>query len=189
MIGGAKRWRLCFLLLLIAGAPTLQALGGALCAAPSIAWFAANERAANERVMKGLAATKQDGGPGDRIRTCGLWFPKPTRYQTALRPDRECIRENMIFEKKTDDSKNRRVNWWSLSGSNRRPPACKAGALPSELRPHILFLLVDCCGAGEGIRTPDPLITSQVLYHLSYTGIWMKEGAQHCPHFVHVRTN
>ena len=25
--------------------------------------------------------------------------------------------------------------WWSRSGSNRRPPACKAGALPAELRP------------------------------------------------------
>lgn len=27
--------------------------------------------------------------------------------------------------------------WWSRTGSNRRPPACKAGALPAELRPHI----------------------------------------------------
>ena len=27
--------------------------------------------------------------------------------------------------------------WWSLSGSNRRPPACKAGALPAELRPRL----------------------------------------------------
>ena len=26
--------------------------------------------------------------------------------------------------------------WWSLSGSNRRPPACKAGALPAELKPQ-----------------------------------------------------
>lgn len=26
--------------------------------------------------------------------------------------------------------------WWTLSGSNRRPPACKAGALPAELRAH-----------------------------------------------------
>ena len=26
--------------------------------------------------------------------------------------------------------------WWSQSGSNRRPPACKAGALPAELRPQ-----------------------------------------------------
>jgi hypothetical protein len=26
--------------------------------------------------------------------------------------------------------------WWSQSGSNRRPPACKAGALPTELWPR-----------------------------------------------------
>jgi hypothetical protein len=26
--------------------------------------------------------------------------------------------------------------WWSRSGSNRRHPACKAGALPAELRPR-----------------------------------------------------
>jgi hypothetical protein len=26
--------------------------------------------------------------------------------------------------------------WWRRSGSNRRPPACKAGALPAELRPQ-----------------------------------------------------
>lgn len=26
--------------------------------------------------------------------------------------------------------------WWSQSGSNRRHPACKAGALPTELWPH-----------------------------------------------------
>ena len=26
--------------------------------------------------------------------------------------------------------------WWRRSGSNRRPPACKAGALPTELRPR-----------------------------------------------------
>ena len=27
-------------------------------------------------------------------------------------------------------------NWWSQTGSNRRPPACKAGALPTELWPR-----------------------------------------------------
>src|SRR5713226_9994354 len=27
------------------------------------------------------------------------------------------------------------IFWWSQAGSNRRPPACKAGALPSELWP------------------------------------------------------
>ena len=27
--------------------------------------------------------------------------------------------------------------WWRLAGSNRWPPACKAGALPAELNPHL----------------------------------------------------
>ena len=26
-------------------------------------------------------------------------------------------------------------DWWSWSGSNRRPPECKSGALPAELQP------------------------------------------------------
>jgi hypothetical protein len=30
--------------------------------------------------------------------------------------------------------------WWSQAGSNRRPPACKAGALPAELWPLIIKL-------------------------------------------------
>jgi hypothetical protein len=28
------------------------------------------------------------------------------------------------------------IRWWSQTGSNRRPPACKAGALPAELWPR-----------------------------------------------------
>ena len=31
-------------------------------------------------------------------------------------------------------------NWWRLAGSNRWPPACKAGALPAELNPHLFPL-------------------------------------------------
>ena len=31
-----------------------------------------------------------------------------------------------------------RKKWWSRTGSNRRHPACKAGALPAELRPLIV---------------------------------------------------
>ena len=38
------------------------------------------------------------------------------------------------------NSKNQQTNkprrWWSRSGSNRRPVACKATALPTELRPR-----------------------------------------------------
>ena len=29
--------------------------------------------------------------------------------------------------------------WWSWSGSNRRPPECKSGALPAELQPRKKF--------------------------------------------------
>ena len=28
------------------------------------------------------------------------------------------------------------LEWWRVPGSNRWPPACKAGALPAELTPH-----------------------------------------------------
>ncbi len=31
-------------------------------------------------------------------------------------------------------AKIKRTKMWTLSGSNRSPPACKAGALPNELR-------------------------------------------------------
>jgi hypothetical protein len=37
--------------------------------------------------------------------------------------------------------------WWSWSGSNRRPPECKSGALPAELQPLRL---------GSGPRLPPP---------------------------------
>src|SRR5581483_4405728 len=40
-----------------------------------------------------------------------------------------------------------RASWWSWSGSNRRPPECKSGALPAELQPHFLN-----CSAPENQR-------------------------------------
>ena len=36
-------------------------------------------------------------------------------------------------------------DWWSQTGSNRRPPACKAGALPTELWPR----------SGVGVQVSD----------------------------------
>src|ERR1700738_3043727 len=36
-------------------------------------------------------------------------------------------------------SDERRSCWWSQTGSNRRPPACKAGALPTELWPRAVI--------------------------------------------------
>ena len=45
--------------------------------------------------------------------------------------------------------------WWRMTGSNRRPPACKAGALPAELIP--------LCGGSGWIRTNDPRVINTVL--------------------------
>ena len=88
--------------------------------------------------------------------------------------------------------------WWILTGSNRRPPACKTGALPAELRTRYYTRLVpragieparynipqdfkSCAstysatqayGVPETIRTSDPLIKSQLLYRLSYGDVF-----------------
>jgi hypothetical protein len=44
-----------------------------------------------------------------------------------LRSAPACRREDLVFIP---------GNWWSQSGSNRRPQACKASALPTELWPR-----------------------------------------------------
>ena len=44
---------------------------------------------------------------------------------------------NLAFRRMTRVFHPSTGSWWSRTGSNRRPPACKAGALPSELRPLI----------------------------------------------------
>ena len=46
----------------------------------------------------------------------------------------------------------RTPRWWSWTGLNRRPPACKAGALPAELQPqpltlHTHSLVNELCGS------------------------------------------
>ena len=46
-------------------------------------------------------------------------------------------------------------HWWSRTGSNRRPPACKAGALPAELWPHMRR-----CAIGFHGETPTTRVLS-----------------------------
>ena len=52
---------------------------------------------------------------------------------------RSCKRRNWLYEVSTAKCRNTQHcrEWWSQTGSNRRPEACKATALPTELRPHI----------------------------------------------------
>jgi hypothetical protein len=43
---------------------------------------------------------------------------------------------------------------WRRADSNRRPPACKAGALPTELRPRD-YVHQRTCGVAHTVRTDD----------------------------------
>ena len=66
-----------------------------------------------------------------------------------------------------------RSAWWSQTGSNRRPPACKAGALPTELWPH---------QRTEGrCRRTERLRPTSVIRHLS-SGWWAWEDLNFRPH-------
>lgn len=58
--------------------------------------------------------------------------------------------------------------WWSRTGSNRRHPACKAGALPAELRPLInLSRRKEVVGLG-GLEPPTSRLSSARSNQLSY---------------------
>ncbi len=56
-------------------------------------------------------------------------------------------------------------NWWRMTGSNRRPPACKAGALPAELIPRDLFKSV--VGLA-GFEPATPALSRRCSNRLSY---------------------
>ena len=60
----------------------------------------------------------------------------PSQFQKNPRLAVTC-QSKLMFSVLWPLSKNK---WWSRSGSNRRPEACKATALPTELRPRITAL-------------------------------------------------
>ena len=63
--------------------------------------------------------------------------------------------------------------WWSQTGSNRRPPACKAGALPTELWPRFHFTVhfaregEEMVGLGR-LELPTSRLSSARSNQLSY---------------------
>ena len=66
-------------------------------------------------------------------------------------------------------------NWWRRAESNRRLPACKAGALPTEPRPHTPIcyaegLRIPMVGTG-GLEPPTSRLSGVRSNHLSYAPI------------------
>ena len=61
------------------------------------------------------------------------------------------------------------ARWWSWTGSNRRPPACKAGALPTELQPLSLRLFAAMSVVGlDGFEPSTPALSRRCSNQLSY---------------------
>ena len=64
--------------------------------------------------------------------------------------------------------------WWERVDSNHRRHSQQIYSLPplaTREHSHIPSVLATVIGAGGRIRTPDLLITNQLLYRLSYTSI------------------
>ena len=69
----------------------------------------------------------------------------------------EDVEQNSTGTNKTNDRGKRlkrSLVWWSWTELNRRPPACKAGALPTELQPQISKERV-CALMAYGTRPED----------------------------------
>src|ERR1700680_3198186 len=59
----------------------------------------------------------------------------PTSPLSGVRSSQLSYRPGGFRASHTFSCAERFRNWWSWSGSNRRPPECKSGALPAELQP------------------------------------------------------
>ena len=74
---------------------------------------------------------------------------------------------------------------WRRSGSNRRPPACKAGALPTELRPRVRAkarrTVIRRTGAEPG-KGPAPRIGPTATGPTATAPAWAREDLNLRPH-------
>ena len=85
-----------------------------------------------------------DGNDHARLRGRGLEGGVPTGIRTPVatvkglcpRPLDDGDAETGFTQFPQAERKLEGRRWWSQAGSNRRPPACHAGALPAELWPH-----------------------------------------------------
>jgi hypothetical protein len=63
-------------------------------------------------------------------------------------------------------------SWWSWSGSNRRPPECKSGALPAELQPLVRINQSRPIGRVGPGSSPKPLSTSVTPSREIRASVW-----------------
>ena len=70
-----------------------------------------------------------------------------------------------------------------MTGSNRRPPACKAGALPAELIPHFDLSWNDTLVGLVGLEPTTPALSTRCSNQLSYRPFTQGAGSgrRRCP--------
>ena len=62
------------------------------------------------------------------------------------------------------------ISWWRWGESNSWPPACKAGALPAELHPHIGFIF--CLGLLIQLMNADPFRWAFIVMLIFPLSVW-----------------
>ena len=83
-----------------------------------------------------------------------------TLVQETRSKQRKC---RLLMDSGTADTTSKpALDWWSWTGSNRRPPACKAGALPTELQPRQTLVGLD------GFEPSTPALSRRCSNQLSY---------------------
>ena len=70
------------------------------------------------------------------------WWARFADADSCLRMSQAAHSRTLHADRKKKVNQDHR--WWSQTGSNRRPPACKAGALPTELCPRLSFRSAQC---------------------------------------------
>ena len=107
------------------------------------------------QVYRKVATSVCTGGSNMPLACCKLFF----RIHLCTLPN-----------KKAQSVRTGLFAWWGRTDSNHRSETQQIYSLsPLATRelPHMKFYLI---GAGRRTRTPDLLITNQLLYRLSYTG-------------------
>ena len=85
-----------------------------------------------------------------------------TRFRALQSKSQKCS-----LEPDAGEQRSRRQNqWWRRTGSNRRPEACKATALPTELRPRTKYP-ISLVGLSR-LELPTSRLSGVRSNHLSY---------------------
>jgi hypothetical protein len=77
--------------------------------------------------LVGLDRLELSTSPLSAVRSSHLSY-RPDRPETTNASSQKSLDKRPADRSEPD--------WWSWSGSNRRPPECKSGALPAELQPQ-----------------------------------------------------